>query len=154
MKPDEFIAMLAGPAQECQKAHGIPASFTLAQAALESAWGASKLANIGLNLFGVKADKSWAGPTCMMMTAEYRNGQRVMEQAKWRAYANWEECLNDHAAFFRKNPRYAACFKQTTGEGWAKAVAAAGYATDPEYADKLIRTMRARKLARFDKVAA
>lgn len=152
MKPDAFLDMLIGPARACHRATGIPASFTLAQAALESAWGSSKLAQSGCNLFGVKADKSWRGAVTMMPTREFVNKKPVMEMAKWRCYKDWDECLTDHALFFRQNKRYAKCFAETTGEGWARAVAAAGYATDPDYAAKLIATMHARNLARFDKL--
>lgn len=154
MKPQDFLDQLLGPAQECQRRHGIPASFTLAQAALESSWGASKLANSGRNLFGVKADKAWHGPVTVIQTREFVNGKPVMVDAKWRCYATWGECLDDRAAFFQQNKRYAACFRETTGEGWARAVAAAGYATDPDYAEKLLGVMRGRNLQRFDQVPA
>lgn len=150
MKPQDFLDKLLPAALACQRAHGIPASFTLAQAALESSWGASKLANSGFNLFGVKADKSWHGAVTVLPTREFVNGKPVMETAKWRCYATVGECLDDRAAFFRQNKRYAACFKETTGAGWARAVAAAGYATDPQYAEKLLGVMRGRNLARFD----
>lgn len=152
MAPDQFIAELLPAARACHRKTGIPASFTIAQAALESGWGASKLAKQGCNLFGVKADRAWKGPTINMDTKECFNGKWVMVPAQWRCYPDWLACMLDRAEFFRKNPRYAACFKETTGEGWARAVAAAGYATDPEYADKLIRTMQARKLYRFDQL--
>lgn len=154
MKPQDFLDMLLPAAQECQRLHGIPASFTLAQAALESSWGASKLANSGCNLFGVKADPAWHGPVTVIQTREVLNGQSVMVPAKWRCYVDWRECLDDRAAFFQRNKRYAACFNQTTGEGWARAVAAAGYATDPDYAEKVIGVMRGRNLDRFDVAAA
>lgn len=150
MKPQEFLDKLLPAALACQRVHGIPASFTLAQAALESSWGASKLANSGFNLFGVKADKSWRGAVTVLPTREFVNGKPVMESAKWRCYATLGECLDDRAAFFRQNKRYAACFKETTGEGWARAVAKAGYATDPQYAEKLIGVMKGRNLQRFD----
>lgn len=150
MNPQDFIDQLVVPAQACQRASGIPASFTLAQAALESAWGASKLSRAALNLFGVKADRAWKGPTIWMDTAEVINGRRVIVKAPWRAYTTWLDCLTDRAAFFRKNPRYAACFQQTTGAGWARAVAAAGYATDPDYAEKLIAVMNGRNLNKYD----
>jgi flagellar protein FlgJ len=58
--------------------------------------------------------------------------------------------MKDHAQFFLHNPRYRSCFREKTGEGWARAAAAAGYATDPAYADKLIAIIRGRNLARFD----
>ena len=150
MSPQAFLDQLSGPAQACQRASGIPASFTLAQAALESAWGASKLSQRAYNLFGVKADRSWKGPTIWMDTAEVINGKRVIVNAPWRAYATWADCLLDRAAFFRKNGRYSKCFAETTGAGWARAIALAGYATDPDYAAKLIAVMDGRALSQLD----
>lgn len=150
MKPEEFLDMLVGPARACHRETGIPASFTLAQAALESAWGSSKLTKSGCNLFGVKADKSWKGPVTMMLTREVIRGKSIMVDAKWRCYKDWNECLADRAQFFRKNPRYAKCFLESTGGGWARAVANAGYATDPDYAKKLIAIIYGRNLTRFD----
>lgn len=153
MKPDQFLDMLLPAAQACQQRHGVPASFTLAQAALESSWGASRLANSGCNLFGVKADPNWKGATTVISTREFLNDQWVLVPAKWRCYADWNECLEDRAQFFIKNKRYAPAFKETTGEGWARAVAAAGYATDPDYAAKVVGVIRGRNLQRFDSLA-
>lgn len=150
MSPSEFLDQVVPAARACHRATGIPASFTLAQAALESAWGASQLAKRGFNLFGVKADAAWQGPTISMDTAEVYNGKRVMVPARWRQYPSWIACLTDRALFFRKNHRYADCFKETTGEGWCRTVAAAGYATDPNYANKIIGIIRGRNLTRFD----
>lgn len=150
MNPQAFIDALLPGAQAVQSKYGIPVSFTLAQAALESAWGESQLARIACNLFGVKADPSWKGPTYNLGTREYLDGKSVMVPASWRKYANWADCLEDHAQFFIKNRRYAPCFKQTTGEGWAQAVADAGYATDPNYTKALVAVIRGRNLQRFD----
>lgn len=147
MKPEAFLDMLIGPARECQRLTGIPASFTLAQAALESSWGARAP---GCNLFGIKADKGWKGAVTLVATHEVINGQRVALTDQFRCYRTWDECLADRAAFFRRNPRYADCFKESTGGGWARAVAKAGYATDPEYAEKLIAIMYGRNMTRFD----
>lgn len=139
--------MLAAPAQACQRASGIPASFTLAQAALESGWGAKAP---GCNLFGIKADKSWRGAVVMVSTHEVIDGKRIGIDDAFRCYPSWEAGMLDRAAFFRKNPRYAACFKETTGAGWARAVAKAGYATDPKYAESLIAVMGGRDMTRYD----
>jgi flagellum-specific peptidoglycan hydrolase FlgJ len=151
MPPSAFLALMASAAQACQRATGIPASFTLAQAALESSWGQDAPGN---NLFGVKADRGWKGPTVDVPTHEVVNGQRIAITDKFRRYDSWAACMVDHAAFFKVNPRYAACFRETTGEGWARAVAKAGYATDPDYAAKLIATMGnrpgGRNLAQYD----
>lgn len=147
MSPTEFLDQLLPAARACQCSSGIPVSFTLAQAALESSWGQRAP---GFNLFGVKADKSWKGATVDVPTHEVVNGASVAVTCKFRAYASWAECMKDHADFFLVNRRYANCFREKTGEGFARAVAAAGYATDPQYADKLIAVIRGRNLARFD----
>lgn len=150
MKPDDFIEMLELAARDSAEATGVPASFVVAQAALESGWGSSSLATKGRNLFGVKADKAWKGDILEINTREYLNGKWVFVSAKWRKYQNYLECLNDHAKFLLTNPRYQNAFKTTNGEEFAKAIAAAGYATDPDYAKKVCSVIHAHKLARLD----
>lgn len=147
MPPTAFITMLLKAARECHRETGIPASFTIAQAALESSWGERVR---GCNLFGIKADRSWKGATVSFGTTEHLGGKNVGMVDKFRAYSSWAECMADRARFLKANPRYAACFLETTGEGWARAVAKAGYATDPKYADKLIAVMRGRNMAQYD----
>ncbi len=75
----------------------------------------------------------------------------VLQAANWRMYPDWQACMDDRSKFFSANPRYAACFKAIGGEAWARAVQAAGYATDPAYADKIIAVMHAHGLSQFDK---
>lgn len=147
MTPSEFIAEILPAARVCQRTAGIPISFTIAQAALESGWGSRVRGN---NLFGIKADKSWTGPTVDVPTHEVVDGKRIAITDKFRAYNSWADCLQDRAQFFFRNPRYAKCFRETTGAGWARAVAAAGYATDPGYADSLIAIIRCRNLQQYD----
>lgn len=139
--PEEFVKLLAPAAIASMKAFGVPARFTVTQAALESGWGKSGLAVQALNLFGVKADASWDGPVMTMNTKEFIDGKEVQVSARWRKYARLQDCLDDHSRFFHQNPRYAACFEATTSEDFARAVAAARYATDPDYAKKLLATM-------------
>lgn len=150
MKPADFIAALASAARASMARTKIPASFTIAQAALESGWGTSKTAASAHNLFNIKADKAWTGPAWSMASAEHIGGKDVLMPARWRMYPDWQACLDDRAKFFKDNPRYARCFAETTGEGWARAAQAAGYATDPAYADKVIAVMRSHGLSQFD----
>jgi len=150
MTPADFIAKIAAAARASAKATGIPASFTIAQAALESGWGNSKTTAAANNLFNIKADASWKGASWSMASMEHVNGKDVVQPALWRVYPDWQACLDDRAKFFSTNKRYAGCFKAVGGEAWARAVAAAGYATDPQYADKLIATMRSHNLQQFD----
>jgi flagellum-specific peptidoglycan hydrolase FlgJ len=149
MPPSAFLGMLAGFAQQCQLRTSIPASITLAQAALESGWGARAPGN---NLFGIKADHSWTNNTVDFPTTEVIYGHRVSVIGRFRAYSGWLDSMLDHAKFLQANPRYRACFKELDGAGWARALQAAGYATDPDYAAKLIDIMRGRNLAFYDQV--
>lgn len=147
MSPTAFISLLLPVARECQRIYGIPVSVTLAQAALETGWGKDVQGN---NLFGVKADSSWSGPVVMIDTHEYVKGTKTPLIDRFRLYKSWGESVHDHAKFIKDNPRYAPCFKEATGEGWARALQAAKYATDPNYADELIAVMNGRKMAQYD----
>lgn len=151
MKPQDFIAAVSPAACQSAIQTNIPASFVVADAALESGWGASQLTQQAMNLFGVKADPSWSGPTYAIPTREYLDGQWTMVNAKFRKYADWLGSINDHAAFLIQNPRYASAFSCTDGTSFAMAVANAGYATDPQYAQKIISIINAHNLTSLDK---
>ena len=154
MNPSEFIMRLTTAAVASSKATGIPASITIAQAALESAWGESGLARNGNNLFGIKADSLWRGQTLTMNTKEFIKGQWVVVPALWRKYPSWQASLDDHTAFLKRNPRYKACFACASAPAFARALAQAGYATDPAYADKVIDVMKQHNLMALDGGAA
>ncbi len=150
MIPAEFIMRLTSSALESQRKSGVPASITIAQAALESGWGESGLAKAGNNLFGIKADSRWRGETITLNTREFIRNQWVVVPAKWRKYTSWQASIDDHAAFLKLNPRYKACFLCTTASAFAHALAQAGYATDPDYASKLIALMNRHQLQSLD----
>jgi flagellar rod assembly protein/muramidase FlgJ len=146
VNPPEFILRLRTPAVASAETTGVPASITIAQAALESGWGESALAKTGNNLFGIKADSLWRGQTLIMNTKEFIRGQWVVVPALWRKYPSWQVSIDDHAAFLKRNPRYKACFACSSAQAFAKALAQAGYATDPAYADKVIDLMKQHNL--------
>ena len=150
MTPQAFINLIAPAARASAATTKIPASFTVAQGADESGWGTSQLSLQAFNLFGVKADSSWHGPTIDMPTGEYVNGQRVTVEATWRRYGSWLEAIQDRAAFFLDNPRYRPAFAYTSGSTFALAVAAAGYATDPKYGQKLVSIIKTHNLSALD----
>ncbi|WP_229769507.1 glycoside hydrolase family 73 protein [Burkholderia pseudomallei] len=145
--PAEFIAAISLAAQACMRRTGVPASVTVAQAALESSWG--KRAP-GFNLFGIKADLSWQGLVTEQVTHEVVNGKSIEIMARFRAYDGWQGSIDDHADFLRSNPRYHSAFDCKNGPDFARAIARAGYATDPLYADKLIAIMSTRNLGMLD----
>lgn len=138
MSPDLFIKAIGPDATAAMKQTGIPASVAVAQAALESGWGASTLAQRGKNLFGIKADPSWKGPTVLYPTIEYVEGKRVTVQANWRVYVSWKDSMVDHIQFLYENPRYLPALRvRTDPEAFTNELQACGYATDPSYAAKI-----------------
>ena len=98
----------------------------------------------------MKADPSGCGEVLTFNTREFLRGAWVVVPAHWRKYADWQVCIDDHAAFLRQNRRYAPCFACSTGAAFARAVEQAGYATDPEYAAKLVSVIEQYQLARLD----
>ncbi len=149
MLPKDFIAAVSPAACQSAAVTKIPASFTVAEAALESGWGAHAP---GMNLFGIKADQSWTGPVTTQRTREVVKGQTVYITARFRAYTDWLGSIQDHAAFLLDNERYAPAFQCTDGESFAHAVAAAGYATDPNYATEICEIIKAHGLDKLDEV--
>ncbi len=147
MTPQEFIAAISPAARSSAALTKIPASFTVAEAADESGWGKHCP---GFNIFGIKADSSWHGPVVVDETEEVVDGKKVIITATFRAYSGWLGSLLDHAQFLLTNPRYKPAFAYQSGASFAKAVAAAGYATDPDYAAKIISIINTHKLTALD----
>jgi hypothetical protein len=135
------------------KKYGVLPSLVAAQAALESDWGRSGLTTNGNNLFGIKADRSWRGTILTLPTKEYLNKKWVTVNANWRKYDNWSESVENHGLFFIENKRYKFVLGEKDFVKACKAVKAAGYATDPEYTEKLIATIRANNLDAWDNEA-
>lgn len=121
----------------------IPASITLAQGLFESGAGRSELATKGNNHFGIKCH-GWTGRTV------YHDDDRKGEC--FRAYKSAYESYDDHSRFLASSQRYASLFKlnKTDYKGWARGLKAAGYATNPQYANKLIEIIQLYKLYEYD----
>ena len=122
----------------------VPASITLAQGLLESAAGQSTLATKGNNHFGIKCH-GWTGRTI------YRDDD--LQNECFRAYSSAYESYEDHSRFLATGQRYRSLFslKITDYEGWAKGLMAAGYATNPRYAQSLIDIIKNYNLSQYDK---
>lgn len=123
---------------------GVPASITLAQACLESSNGKSKLAMEANNHFGIKCS-NWTGPTFI------QDDDRKDEC--FRKYNSVLESYDDHSYFLRSRPRYASLFEleKTDYKGWAHGLKKAGYATDPSYAERLIKIIEEYQLYQLDR---
>lgn len=112
---------------------GVPAAVTLAQGILETGGGQSDLAALAYNHFGIKCKSEWTGET-------YAHTDDAKDEC-FRKYSCVEESYKDHSDFLKTRPCYAFLFKldPTDYEGWAKGLKKAGYATNPAYAQKLIK---------------
>jgi len=126
------------------KEYGVPASIILAQGMLESDNGNSSLATKANNHFGIKCHKDWNGPKM------YHDDDR--RQECFRKYKNPEGSYMDHSLFLRGGQRYSTLFdlKSTDYKGWAHGLKKAGYATNPKYADMLIKIIEDNELYKFD----
>lgn len=146
----EFVNKVWNYARDAGQAIGIPAQFVVAQAALESGWGKHEIrradGNPSFNLFGIKAGRNWSGPVVETVTTEHVNGTPQKTVEKFRAYGSYAEAFRDYGNLLRGNPRYAAVLDQRDAAGFARGLQQAGYATDPMYADKLMRILQGNTL--------
>jgi flagellar protein FlgJ len=138
----EFIARHEQAAKAAEAATGIPATFLLAQAALETGWGRRDIrmadGTPSHNVFGIKATPGWTGPVAEVTTTEYLGGVARKVKARFRAYASIDEAFADYARLMTRSKRYAQVLEQAqTAHGFAQGLQRAGYATDPAYATKL-----------------
>lgn len=152
MTPDLFFSLYAKIAQDEMIRTGIPASITLAQAALESGWGESKLTKEANNFFGIKdhLNDDWNGDFIVKDTTEYKGGNPSIEPGKFRRYLTPADSFRDHSDFLQDNPRYNDLFSSTQWESWAYGLQKAGYATDPKYALLLIGLINKYNLSQYD----
>lgn len=142
MTPHDFIAKATIAATEARNEGAVfSVPIAVAQAALESAWGTSRLAREAKNLKGVKAGSSWKGAVLELPTREYREADDTWYTtiARWRRYPSWVDAFKDygvliervypHAAEVADDPR--AFLEQLVARTYPK------YATDPEYVGKV-----------------
>ena len=144
-----FYNKLIGHASQAAQETGIPANFMIGHAALESGWGRREIkAKDGTNthnLFGIKAGGSWAGKTATVTTTEYIGGVAHKVQEKFRAYSSYAEAFKDYANLLANNPRYSNVVAAGNGNdaaSFAKGLQRAGYATDPNYAHKIMAVLK------------
>lgn len=123
---------------------GVPASITLAQGILESGSGNSELAKKARNHFGIKGHRNWTGE-CFYMDDDAEN-------ECFRVYKSVAESYADHSNFLHSHNRYAFLFelRSTDYKGWARGLKSAGYATNPQYADIIIRLVEKYELHQYD----
>ena len=141
-----FVKRHGDAADRVAKATGLPAGFMLGQAGHETGWGKHEIKHKdgtpSFNLFGIKAGASWTGKVAEITTTEYVNGVAKKTVAKFRAYDSYDASFRDYARLITETPRYAQAKHQTSSPlAFASGLQRAGYATDPDYANKLSRAI-------------
>jgi flagellar protein FlgJ len=140
---EDFVRIMWPHAQRAGNALGVDPSALVAQAALETGWGravpSQASGSSSFNLFGIKAGSSWDGATAHVPTLEFEDGVPVRKVARFRAYDSPADSFNDYARLIGGNPRY----ENARGAGgdvatFASALQEGGYATDPNYAQKVV----------------
>lgn len=145
-KAADFVSQHQQAAIKVSQASGIPAPFMLGQAGLESGWGQHEIrhkdGSSSFNLFGIKAGADWKGKVAEVMTTEYIQNQAVKVVARFRAYDSYADSFKDYAKLITGSARYAkAAENMHSAQSYAANLQQAGYATDPQYAQKLSRAI-------------
>lgn len=144
--PEAFVKQLWPHAQGAAARLGVSPETLVAQAALETGWGASVIhdpqGRSSNNLFNIKAHAA-TQPQLQHQTTEYREGRAVHESANFRRYESVAESFDDYARLIGGAERYAdARAVAGDADAYLNALQAGGYATDPRYADKISQLMR------------
>jgi peptidoglycan hydrolase FlgJ len=138
----QFVSAVLPTIRRAAVSLGVSPLGLLAQAALETGWG-KRMARTAdgmpsLNMFGIKAGESWNGARAVADTVEFSGGVATQRRTAFRAYGSIEESVNDFANLLSNSPRYReAIAAGGSAQAYVHGIARSGYATDPEYANKL-----------------
>lgn len=142
--PEDFVNKVLPVAEKVAKELGVNPRVIVAQAALETGWGQfviqKESGESSFNFFGIKADHRWNGDAAMTTTHEFIAGKKLTVKAPFRAYDSIEESFQDYANFLKNSDRYQQALSAAENEQhYVSELQKAGYATDPKYAEKILR---------------
>ncbi len=155
-----FISQVLPAIKQAARRIGVDPQALLAQAALETGWGARIPRNAdgssSFNLFGIKAGANWSGARTTAVTVEFDGTVAHRRQATFRAYDSIEASVHDFAELVSNSPRYADALQQgRDARAFVQSLAAAGYATDPQYASKISQILGSNRMqAAFPRATA
>jgi flagellar protein FlgJ len=149
----DFIRKLHPLAERAARELGVEPKMLLAQAALETNWGRSLIRHSdgsSFNLFNIKADKAWQGKKAQVDAVEFEHGIAKKVNSPFRSYDSFEESFRDYVEFIKNNPRYGDALKQAGNpELYMHKLQQAGYATDPNYAEKVLKIYHSNAMNEF-----
>lgn len=142
--PEEFSQSLLPYAKKAAESLNITPEVLIAQSALETGWGKSMITNPdgsnSFNLFGIKATGDWTGKVASSNTLEYEGDTFQKHRETFRSYDSLEDSFSDYVTFIKGNPRYTEALQsQGDTRQYTDALQKAGYATDPDYSQKIHR---------------
>ena len=147
----DFVRRLWPQAESAAEELDVGPEVLVAQAALETGWGQQVArgedGRNSRNLFNIKADGRWEGDSVSIQTREFMGGRMVGMRDDFRAYDSYADSFRDYVDFLKSNPRYGEALQQGDQSGFIRGLQEAGYATDPDYADKVERVMQSEPLA-------
>ncbi|MDA7746086.1 flagellar assembly peptidoglycan hydrolase FlgJ [Psychromonas sp.] len=144
--PESFIQTLLPYAKQVAKSLGISPEVMIAQSALETGWGQKILKKpdqqSSFNLFNIKSHNNWQGESVNKNSLEVEDGVGVQRNSNFRVYQSLKESFKDYSDFIKNNKRYEQALEQGDNAGrYIEELQQAGYATDPQYADKIKQIM-------------
>jgi flagellar protein FlgJ len=140
--PKAFVEGMWEHAKTAASKIGLNPEVMIAQAVLETGWGKHVIkkqdGSSSLNLFNIKSDPSWTGDRAQKHTLEFEQGLPVKKHANFRVYDSIKDSIDDFVDFLQQNPRYEKALEKTANPGkFLEELQKAGYATDPNYANKI-----------------
>ena len=140
--PTSFVRTLFPLAKQAAKRLGTEPLAIVAQAALETGWGTKVPrradGSSSFNLFGIKSGGSWNGPQVSVKTLESQGGALTPKTDNFRAYGSHAESLADYVDLLTRSPRFQGVLAAgSDAPRYAQALQDSGYATDPNYANKI-----------------
>lgn len=141
--PKTFVNSLISAAKYVEKEIGIPYKVVIAQAALETGWGKKIIQHnnggSSFNLFNIKADPKWQGSKVEKNTLEFEQGTMIHKKEPFRLYDSFNDSVKDYVNFLSSNDRYKKALDNPGNvEHFLQGIQEAGYATDPQYAKKIL----------------
>lgn len=152
--PETFVKTLYPHAQRAAEKLGVQPEAIIAQAALETGWGKHVIhdgkGQSSHNLFGVKANSSWEGQQAVVDTIEFDGSVASKQKAAFRKYDSIGEAVDDYVKFIQEQPRYGKAVENSQNtEAYFRELQDAGYATDPQYANKVLSVLDGDMLRRY-----
>ncbi|MEI6893067.1 MAG: glucosaminidase domain-containing protein [Colwellia sp.] len=146
-QPKDFVHALVIPAQRVEQQLGVPFEVVIAQAALETGWGQKIIhdtnGDSSNNLFNIKADSRWAGEHVTKDTLEFEQGAMIKKSEPFRRYQSLTDSVDDYINFLSTSERYQDALQNVGNvEHFLHNLQDAGYATDPQYANKILGTLK------------